>query len=221
MRDDARARSEHDEILDRHAAAEAGLSDNDAMAADDAVVSDLAEIIDLGSFADHGIAHSATVDPGAGTNLDGVMNDNAADLRDFDMAFGGGDIPEAILADMAAGMDHHIVAEMRMGERAAGANGAIASDPDMLADHRVRADQCAGSDRNPRPNDRERIHCNVALEPSGGMHGRMGRDTVIAEDRRRTKRAAVNLARDHDEGVVRLAGSQYRDAVRNVACETL
>ena len=58
VRDDARARSEHDEILDRHAAAEAGLRDNDAMAADDTIVSNLTEIIDLGSFADHGIAHS-------------------------------------------------------------------------------------------------------------------------------------------------------------------
>src|SRR4029077_15496317 len=75
MGHDARARSQYDKILDRHATAEAGLSDDDAMPTDDAVVSDLAKVVDLGSLADHGVTHSAAVNPGARANLDIVVND--------------------------------------------------------------------------------------------------------------------------------------------------
>src|SRR6202035_4515805 len=84
VRDDAGARSQHHVILQRHAAAEPGLRDDDAMPADDAIVPDLAEVIDLGSLADHGLAHSAAVDPGSRSDLDIVVNDDAADLRNFD-----------------------------------------------------------------------------------------------------------------------------------------
>ena len=72
MRDDAGSRSEHHEILQRDAAAEAALRHDDAMAADDAIVTDLAKIIDLGPFADDRIADSAAVDPRSRADLDVV-----------------------------------------------------------------------------------------------------------------------------------------------------
>ena len=82
------------------------------MAADDAVVADLAEIIDLGSLADHGVANAAAIDPRAGADLDIVMDDDAADLRNLGMALGAEQIAEAVLADIASGMDDDAVADM-------------------------------------------------------------------------------------------------------------
>ena len=44
---------------------------------------DMHEIIDFGAFADHGVADAAAVDGGAGADLDVVVDDDAADLRNL------------------------------------------------------------------------------------------------------------------------------------------
>ena len=155
VRDDTGARSQHGEILDGDAAAQAGLGNDDAVAADQAVMSDLTEIIDLGSFADDGVAQSAAVDLGARSDLDVVVNDDTPDLRDLDMLLAVGDVAEAVLADMTAGVNHHPVSDMGVGNAAAGADGAIGPDLDPFADHGVRRDQRATRqfwrrDRSPR-----------------------------------------------------------------------
>ena len=53
------------------------------------VVRDLHEIVDLGALADDGVAGRAAVDRGVGADLDVVLNDDAAGLRDFLMALRG------------------------------------------------------------------------------------------------------------------------------------
>src|SRR5581483_9308950 len=74
MRNDAGPRPEHDKILERNAAAQARLRNDDAMLADDTIVSDLTEIVDLGAIANDRIAHAAAIDPRARSDFDVVMD---------------------------------------------------------------------------------------------------------------------------------------------------
>src|ERR1700733_8044160 len=221
MRDDAGARSEHDEILQCHAAAEPRLGDDNAMAADHAIMPDLAEVIDLGSLADHGVAHAAAIYSRAGPDLDVVMNDDAADLRNFDMPFGARHKAEPVLADMAGGMDQDTVAEMGMGDRAAGPDGAIVADPNALTDDGMSADQCAGPDSGRWSDHGKWIYRDAACQLCGGMHHGARCDAVGVEYGSRTQRTAVDLARDGDKGFVRPAYAQYRDAIRCMTGKTL
>ena len=85
------------------------------MPADDAIMANLAKIIDLGSFTDHGVAHSTAVNLGPGANFNIIVNDHAGKLRHFDVPIGARHIAEAVLADVAAGMDIDAVADMRIG----------------------------------------------------------------------------------------------------------
>ena len=57
-----------------------------AMPADLHIVADLHQIIELAAFADHRVAQRAAVDGGAGADLDAVLDDDAAQLRNLDMA---------------------------------------------------------------------------------------------------------------------------------------
>ena len=68
------------------AAGNADLADDHAVPADLRVVPDLHQIIDLGAFADHRVAQRAAVDGGAGADLDPVLDDDAAELRNLDVA---------------------------------------------------------------------------------------------------------------------------------------
>src|SRR3954454_15904788 len=111
------------------------------MAANNHVVADLAEIINFGSLADHGVAHSTPVNLGPRSNLDVVVNDDAAELWDLGVPLGVSYIAETILADMAAGMDDHVVADLRIGDYAAGPDRAIAPDAHLLPNHGVGTDQ--------------------------------------------------------------------------------
>ena len=52
-----------------------------AMAADLHIVGDLDQIIELAAFADHRVAQRAAVDGGGGADLDPVLQDDAAQLR--------------------------------------------------------------------------------------------------------------------------------------------
>ena len=52
----------------------------------DHIVGDLDEIVDLGALADHGVADRAAVDGGVGADLDIVLDDDAADLRNLVVA---------------------------------------------------------------------------------------------------------------------------------------
>ena len=110
MRRKADGAAQHGKILQRHAAAQSRLRNNNAMAADERVVANLASIVDFGGLSDHGVPDAATVDHGRGADLDIVLNDHAAGLRNL----GACDVAETILPDAAAGMDHHAVADQRM-----------------------------------------------------------------------------------------------------------
>ena len=97
-------------------AGNAGLRDDDAMAADDDIMADLNQIVDLGAFADNGVAIGAAIDGGAGADLDIVLQNHAADLRHFEMSARAHGEAEAILADVHAGVDNDPIADQRADE---------------------------------------------------------------------------------------------------------
>ena len=100
-----------DEILDRRRAGDADLGDDHAMAADDHVVGDLHQIVDLGALADHRVAAGAAIDRRVGADLDVVLDDDAADLRNFEVPLRPHGEAETVLADAHARMEDHAVAD--------------------------------------------------------------------------------------------------------------
>ena len=106
--------SHHDEISHFRAAGNAGLPGDQAVPADADVVRDLHQIVDLGALADDGVAGRAAVDRGVGADLDVILNDDPAGLRNFLMASRRRQIAEAVLADARAGMDDHAIADQGM-----------------------------------------------------------------------------------------------------------
>src|SRR6201987_6567920 len=97
-------------VTNRQAACEADLGREQAMPADRHIVADLDLIVDFGALADYGVAQAAAVDGGAGTDLDVVLNQDAAGLGYLQVSLGTEKHETiAILADAAAGMDQHVV----------------------------------------------------------------------------------------------------------------
>ena len=146
----------HHVVSDRAAARNAGMRGKHAMPADLDVVRDLDEVVDLGPLPDHGVADGAAVDGGIGADLDVVLDDDAADLRNLAVAAGARQIAEAILPDAHAGMDDDAVADQRMHDRRARADHAIAADAHIRADHGGRPDHRAGADFRARADHRRR-----------------------------------------------------------------
>src|SRR5262245_14227687 len=106
---DANTGTEHDEILQRHAARDSDLRHQHTMPPNGNIVANLHQIIDLGSLADHGVAIGTAVDRAASADFHVVLDDDAADLRHFRMAVPAERIAEAVLAETAAGMNDHAV----------------------------------------------------------------------------------------------------------------
>src|SRR5476649_681078 len=140
------------------------------MTTDDAIVANLAKIIDLCSLADHGVAHSTAVNLGSASDLDIIVNDHAASLRYFDVPIGARHITEAVLANLAAGMDNDAVADMRMGNRTSGPDCAIAPNAHALPNHGVGTNQRAGTDFGLRSDHCTWIDCNAVPQPRRRMH---------------------------------------------------
>src|SRR6516164_9078067 len=108
MRHHAGARTEHGTFTDRHmigntdlpaqhgvipyryTARYADLRDDHAMPADVDVVSDLNEIVDLGAFPDDRVAGCTAVDRRVGADLDVILDNRSACLRNFLMAVARG-----------------------------------------------------------------------------------------------------------------------------------
>src|ERR1041384_8629088 len=78
---------------------------------DDNVVGDLHQIIHFCSAPKHRGPERAPVNRNIGADLDIVPDENIADLQDFYMHAGFGDVPEPIGADDGAGMDSNAVAQ--------------------------------------------------------------------------------------------------------------
>src|SRR5260370_1644751 len=110
------------------------------------------QIVVLGSLADDGVAIGSAVDRGPRPDLDVVLQDDAADLRHFEMAARTHHITEPVLSDAASRMNDHAIADQRMRERASRADRAVPPDA-----HGGPADG-AGLEPRPRPHLRPRAH---------------------------------------------------------------
>src|SRR5450830_1320895 len=101
------------------------------MPADADIVAYLDKVVDLGAFTDHGVANGAAVDGSAGADLDIVLDDDAPDLRHLEVALSPHHEAEAVLTDLAAGVDDDTIADQRGGDRRPGADRTIAPDPHL------------------------------------------------------------------------------------------
>src|SRR5665213_1657322 len=110
------ASCEHNEILKRRTAGNSHLRHQDTVATDTYVMADLDQVVDFCALADHGIANGATIDGSAGADFDIVLDDDACDLRNFQMAAGAHHKAEAVLADLATRMDDNAIADQRVGD---------------------------------------------------------------------------------------------------------
>src|SRR5262249_55927570 len=97
--------ADHHEIVELRAPRDAGLRHQHAAATNRHVVPDLDQIINHRTVADDGVGPGAAVDRRIGADLDIVADDDAAELRDADMAARIGGEAEAVLADPGAGKD--------------------------------------------------------------------------------------------------------------------
>src|SRR6185437_6996909 len=183
-------RPDHDEIAEFAAAGDAGLRNHDAVPADMGVVPDLDEVIELGAFADDGIAQRAAIDRRAGADLDAVLDDDAADLRDRDVTGRAAREAEAGLADLVAdiGVGQCAVAADLAGpaDRRAAADDRVGTDARAVADLGAGTDHDAGAEHDAladgggridrgllRPGDEARVRIE---QPRRGGEGVLHRD---------------------------------------------
>src|SRR5215469_9873889 len=175
------------EIADRHAARYADLRNNQAMPADRTVVSDLHEIVDLGALANHGVAGGAAVDRGIGADLDVILDDHAAGLRNLLMAARRRQETESVLSDAGPGMNDDAVADQGVKDGGLRADCAVAADANAGPNHRAWPNERGRSDLGARADHRERIDDHAGFEARRGIDLRAGRAPNRAEQRRRTK----------------------------------
>src|SRR5258705_3067022 len=109
---DTRFASDDHEIAQHRAPRKTGLAGHDAVTSRYAVVPDLNQIINFGALAQHRVAERTAIDGGVGAQLHTVLNDHAAELRDFEMAVWPRRKAEAGSADLHSWLDQDVVAEM-------------------------------------------------------------------------------------------------------------
>ena len=173
---------------------------------------DLHQVVDLGALADHRVADRAAVDRGVGADLDVVLDDDAADLRDLAVAARAQQIAEAVLTDAAAGMDDDAVADQRVDDGRARADRRSRGRSARPGRSRQSgADHGAGADLGARTDHRAGIDRDAAFEPRRRMHQRARRDAARLEQRGRAQRAGKQRPRDRDERPVGLARDQHGD----------
>ena len=124
----------HHMVADSYATGEPALSGDDAVPANGDVVCNVHEIVDLCSFANDGVVATTPVDRGSSADFHVVVNDDAAELRNFKMSFRVGKISEAVLANPAAGVEDHTVTDDGMDDRRTRSDRAIAADAYVRTD---------------------------------------------------------------------------------------
>src|SRR5258706_15921883 len=83
------------------------------MFADHDVVCDLHQVVDLGSLADYGRAECAAVDGHVSADLDVIVNDDVANLRNFAVRALVEHVAKSIRADHRTRVDADAIAKLR------------------------------------------------------------------------------------------------------------
>src|SRR6185437_5224701 len=157
------ARAHHDAVFKHSGPGQTRHSRDEAVPPDPAIVPDLHEIIDLGALADHRVAQGPPIDGGIGADLDPVLDDDPAKLRNLAIGDAMVEPAEAFRPDPGAGMQHDVVAQMGTFDADVGRDGAVASDGDARPDDRVRADHGTTPDFHARPQYHARPDPHIAF----------------------------------------------------------
>ena len=158
------ARAQNDKILKGRAAGNSCLRDYNAMPANTDIVAYLYEVVDLGAFTNYRVADCAPVDRGTGPDLDVVLDYNAPDLRDLDVATAAHDKAEAILADLAARMNDDPIPEQGIAEGRSRADRTLASYSYVSADNRICSDDRAAPNFGARSNNGSRFDRDAVFQ---------------------------------------------------------
>src|SRR5690349_6950271 len=117
------------------------------MFADDHVMGDLHEIIDLGAFADDSGAERGAIDSDISADFDVVVNDDVANLGNFAMNPGVGNVTKTVGADHCAGVYGHALPDVRARvqrdaweKSTLGSYDAICANVIATLKHRARSD---------------------------------------------------------------------------------
>src|SRR6478672_8979777 len=129
------------------------------MTPDGRIVADLHQIVDLAAFSNDSVAQAAAGDRCARADLDIILNDEPAHLRNLGMSAG-------------ARLQNYPVANERIQDGAARAYGAPAADTHLRADDCIGTDHRAAADLRPCPDHRAGLHGHVWLQPGGRMNVR-------------------------------------------------
>ena len=143
------------------------------------------------------------------------------DLGNLAVAGRSHHVAEPVLADVAAGMNDHPIADQGMRDRGVGADRAIAADAHVRSDDGAGADQRPGADLGPRSDDGARIDGHPVLDARRRMHDGAGRDALRLEQRGRSCSVRKQPPRHLDEGPIGFRREQDADAVRHAAREAL
>ncbi len=147
----------------------ADLRDNQTSPSDRHIMGDLHKIIDFGAFSNHGIARRSAVDRGVGADLDIVLNNDTADLRNFEMALAARHKAETILADPYAWMKDDTIANQGMNNRYLRTDRTLAAKAYIRTDNSIGPYGCPSANLRPRPNDSTGID-DQAARPDGSTH---------------------------------------------------
>src|SRR5262245_44788525 len=154
----------HDKVAQFGGPGNAGLADNHAMPADHHVVPDLHEIINFAALADDGVLERPAIDAAIGADFHVIVQNDAADLGDLEVALRPHGKAKAVLADAHARVQNDAVADD--GVRHADPRSDVAA----LADHDAVADEGTGGHR------RGATDLGFAPDHGAGLHQRTGGD---------------------------------------------
>src|SRR6185312_14257644 len=112
----------------------------------------------------------AAVHRGVRPDLDIVLDDDAADLRDAFGPAGTADEAEALAPDAGAAVDDDAIADERTLDTGIGADIAVAPNLRIGRDDGVGADDGAGADGNARADHRAGLDDHPVLKFRAGVH---------------------------------------------------
>ena len=168
-------------------------------------------VADLGPLADDRVAVAAAIDDRIGTDLDIVLEDDAADLRDLQM----GPVVrrregKTFAADPRTAADRDPVAEQRHDDRREWPDRRAPPDPHVRPDYAVGADDRPAADLGPRADHGAGVDDDVGFEARIGMDRHARADPSAGEDRHGTQRFGKEPGGRQGEIAVRRRRQQGR-----------
>ncbi len=169
---DAHLPGQGDPVADASAARDADLSGDHRVLADRDRVAHLHQVVELRAPADAGLAERGPVHGGQRADLDVVLDDDDADLRELVVpALAVPGEAEAVAADHGPVLHDDPAPEpAALAHLHARVDHAVLAHFDALVEHDVRVEGRARAHPHARPHDRERSHVHVRPEDRRGVH---------------------------------------------------